>query len=400
MATINAIGVSLFGQTGTGSFVGGTSPTISSPTLTSPVLGTPASGNLANCLGYSAANISGVTAIANGGTNVSSLPTTASASAFAAWNAQGNMPGNAFLSGYTTTATAAGTTTLTVASTQQQYFTGSTTQTVVLPVTSTLVLGQKFEIVNNSTGIVTVQSSGANTVQAMASGSRLTVTCILTSGTTAASWSSNYTAVDAGGTVTSVAASVPSVLSISGSPITTSGTLAISYSGTALPIANGGTGLTTTPGANKILIGTGSAYALNELVSDFGNTVSIGGGFCSIDYNGQIPNILCSLVIGTNLTPNVVYIQNSGSLFSMKLPATGIEGDWVEIVGYNAASWEITQAASQFIFQGSSQSTTGTGGKIAPANAKTTAKLICVATSGGVPTGWAVQYASGTINFT
>jgi hypothetical protein len=52
------------------------------------------------------------------------------------------------------------------------------------------------------------------------------------------SWGTDYT-----GTVTSVAASVPSFLSISGSPITTSGTLAITYSGTALPVANGGTGL-------------------------------------------------------------------------------------------------------------------------------------------------------------
>ena len=48
-----------------------------------------------------------------------------------------------------------------------------------------------------------------------------------------------------GGTVTSVAATVPAFLSITGSPITTSGTLAISYSGTALPVANGGTGLTS-----------------------------------------------------------------------------------------------------------------------------------------------------------
>jgi len=44
------------------------------------------------------------------------------------------------------------------------------------------------------------------------------------------------------GTVTSVAASVPSFLSVAGSPITSSGTLAITYSGTALPILNGGTG--------------------------------------------------------------------------------------------------------------------------------------------------------------
>ena len=52
------------------------------------------------------------------------------------------------------------------------------------------------------------------------------------------------------GTVTSVAATVPSFLSVSGSPITTSGTLAITLSGTALPITNGGTGATTLAGAS------------------------------------------------------------------------------------------------------------------------------------------------------
>jgi hypothetical protein len=52
-------------------------------------------------------------------------------------------------------------------------------------------------------------------------------------------------ATGTGGTVTSVAATVPSFLSISGSPITTSGTLAITYSGTALPAINGGTAQTS-----------------------------------------------------------------------------------------------------------------------------------------------------------
>lgn len=46
------------------------------------------------------------------------------------------------------------------------------------------------------------------------------------------------------GTVTSVAMSVPSFLSVSGSPVTTTGTLAVTLSGTALPAANGGTGQT------------------------------------------------------------------------------------------------------------------------------------------------------------
>lgn len=39
---------------------------------------------------------------------------------------------------YSTTATAAGTTTLTVSSNQLQFFTGTTTQTVALPVASTM----------------------------------------------------------------------------------------------------------------------------------------------------------------------------------------------------------------------------------------------------------------------
>jgi hypothetical protein len=58
------------------------------------------------------------------------------------------------------------------------------------------------------------------------------------------------------GTVTSVDATVPAFLSVSGGPITTSGTLAISYSGTALPIANGGTGATTQQAAINALAGS------------------------------------------------------------------------------------------------------------------------------------------------
>jgi len=49
------------------------------------------------------------------------------------------------------------------------------------------------------------------------------------------------------GTVTSVALTVPTFLSVSGSPITSNGTLAVSLSGTPLPVANGGTG-TSSPG--------------------------------------------------------------------------------------------------------------------------------------------------------
>ena len=71
----------------------------------------------------------------------------------------------------------------------------------------------------------------------------------LTTDGTDTSWATNPL-----GTVTSVAATVPSFLSVSGSPITTSGTLALTYSGTALPVANGGTGVTASSGANSVVL--------------------------------------------------------------------------------------------------------------------------------------------------
>lgn len=119
------------------------------------------------------------------------VATAATVSTLALRDTSGNLTAVNAILGYTTTATAAGTTTLTVTSSQTQIFTGSTTQTVVLPVTSTLALGLTYRIVNNSTGNVTVQSSGANNILVMSGGSEAIFTVILTSGTTAASWIQN-----------------------------------------------------------------------------------------------------------------------------------------------------------------------------------------------------------------
>jgi hypothetical protein len=89
---------------------------------------------------------------------------------------------------YTTTATAAGTTTLTVSSSYMQYFTGTTTQTIVMPDVTTLVLGFQFKIVNLSTGVLTVNSSGSDLITTISIGQSATITCIAIPGTTAASW--------------------------------------------------------------------------------------------------------------------------------------------------------------------------------------------------------------------
>jgi hypothetical protein len=127
-------------------------------------------------------------AVANGGTGVTSVTTAPTASAFAGWDANSNLSANNLIDGFTTTATAAGTTTMTIASAGQQYWTGTTTQTVKLPTTS-VVAGGQYTICNQSTGNVTVQSSGANTIIILGAGQSAVFTSLTATPTTAANWS-------------------------------------------------------------------------------------------------------------------------------------------------------------------------------------------------------------------
>jgi len=73
------------------------------------------------------------------------------------------------------------------------------------------------------------------------------------------------------GTVTSVSATVPSFLSVSGVPITSSGTIAISYSGTALPAANGGTGATSILGAGIVTTGDSQTISGQKSFTSYTN---------------------------------------------------------------------------------------------------------------------------------
>jgi len=123
------------------------------------------------------------------GTGVASIAT---ASTLVIRDANANFAANNVHVGYTTTATAGGTTTLTIASTRTQFFTGSTTQNCDLPVVSTLPLGTTYNIFNNSTGNVTVRSSGGNTVFVLAAQTAATIISTATTGTDATVWGGQY----------------------------------------------------------------------------------------------------------------------------------------------------------------------------------------------------------------
>lgn len=78
------------------------------------------------------------------------------------------------------------------------------------------------------------------------------------------------------GSVTSVSLSVPSFLSVAGSPVTTSGTLAVTLSGTALPVTSGGTSLTTLT-ANNVILGNGTSAPNFVAPSTSGNLLTSNG---------------------------------------------------------------------------------------------------------------------------
>jgi hypothetical protein len=208
--------------------------------------------------------------------------------------------------GYTTTATAAGTTTLTVDSNGMQYFTGSTTQTVVLPVASTMTLGQGFYIENASTGNLTVNSSGSNLVATVVPGVTVFIMCILTSGTTAASWDVDwhgFSAITGTGSnvlATSPTLTTPVIDTLAGSSSSTSPSL---YGSITTGYINAGGALTT--GGINIAAGTA-----------FNGTVNIGTGIGTV---GKEINI------GTRSTANTTTItigSSSGATSNTTLNGT------------------------------------------------------------------------------
>jgi hypothetical protein len=156
------------------------------------------------------------------------------------------------------------------------------------------------------------------------------------------------------GTVTSVAATVPSVLSITGSPITTSGTLAIAYSGTALPVANGGTGATTAAEAfsdlTPLTLTTASATPL-VLTNTSGYQQQIIGG---TNQTITLPST-ATLAVGwsfliTNGTGFTVTVNTSTGANVYANSNIGSYRVWcVSTANNNAASW--SSGAETFSFE-------------------------------------------------
>jgi hypothetical protein len=306
-----------------------------------------ASGQLVVGLGTSA-----VTSVA-----YNSIPT---ASNVAQWDGNANMNADAFISTATSTATAASTTTLSITSSEVQVFTGTQAQTVKLPTTS-VPAGMDYTIINQSTGNVTVQSSGGNTIVVLAQNQIGFFISLQSTPTTNAHWNADvitagkavmfdntmtfqgtdgytYTfpalsdtvdTISSTATLTnkSISGSANTLTSIPNSALTNSqvtiGSTAVSLGGTAASIA----GLTLT----------------NPTVTDYTETLyanTESTAYTPALTNGTVHKIL--LTSGSNLVVTMPAITSGVSqsfILMIRQPASGTTTNTVVFTGGTAPLW-------------------------------------------------------------
>ncbi len=204
--------------------------------------------------------------------------------------------------------------------------TGATTKTPAFDALSPMTTGGDI-IYGGSAGLGTRLGNGTAGQVLTSSGTTLAPTWQTVTGT---------------GSVTSVDMTVPSVLSISGNPITSSGTLAVGYSGTALPILNGGTGQTTrsaafnglapaTPAKGTLVVNDGSNWVNLPVGTDTFLLTANSGATDGVSWNSA--SAVLNSVVG--------FSANTTSAQSIAT-STAVKVTWDTIVFDTNSGWSVS----------------------------------------------------------
>ena len=334
-------------------------------------LGTPASGTLTNCTGYTTSNLSGnisltsqVTGtlpVANGGTGVTA---SSGASSVVLRDANSNVTANNFLAGYNVITAAAGTTVLTASSAYYQRISGSTTQTIQLPIATTLVQGQGFTFDNDSSGAVSIVDSASGAIDTVPSGgySYIFAEDVTTS---AGSWG-KYALLPASYDFSTTSANFGSAVI---SNTTYQGTaVAPGYGGTGLttfsaannaiystsasalaagtlPVAAGGTGLATTPANGALDIGNGTGFTRTTLTAGTGISVTNASGGITITNTSPSSGGTVTSVTGT---APVVSSGGNTPAISMAAATTSVSG-YLTSTDWNTFNGKVSTAVTSAV---------------------------------------------------
>lgn len=316
---------------------------------------------------------------------------------------------------FTPITTAGGTTTLTNVSTYEQYFTGTLNQTVVMPVVSTLPqLGFSFLIVNASSGNLTLQSSGLNTIYSLSVNSYAYLTCVALTGTGISSWAFNAApfllgpqdSVTLGNLSTTynliiAGTMVPLVASTATAGATTTLTANSKYNqyftgtmnqtvvlpsmvGYGLPglsfnIINDSTGILTIqsfstaqiitmpPNSSALFIGISTAV---DTAAAWSYTLQA--------QNNTANSLVWLDLAGTSITASAGtgYIISNAGQSTVTIPATVAEGTVFAVQGKGAAGWILAMNTGQTCHLGSSASSSG--GSLTSSNLWDSVQIVCV----------------------